>query len=91
MRHSCVGGFYQPVDDNNGMDMTGPGKPCLPGFFCPKDFACTIMCPFGSICANSTLSGSKCKVDTFAYSSACTLAFAKLNKPPKLNFTLTHA
>jgi len=52
----CAAGFYQ------GDDVQAKGTPCPVGFFCPEDWACAIMCPFGSLCLNSTLAanGNKC-------------------------------
>ena len=58
----CLAGFYQPYDSTYGYD--GPPKPCPKGYFCPEDHICIMQCPLGSLCTNSTQSGSKCYFET---------------------------
>ena len=46
----CTAGFFQPAYNEEVEPRT-----CPDGFFCPKNFACTIPCTQGAQCLNSTL------------------------------------
>jgi hypothetical protein len=46
----CAPGFYQPM-----LDIAKSPKACPDGFFCPENFACTLLCMPGSQCHNSTV------------------------------------
>jgi hypothetical protein len=45
----CAAGFFAP-----GRSADVPPLPCPLGFFCPRDYACTVACVPGSQCFNST-------------------------------------
>jgi len=58
----CAVGFYQPYRAGMVYSNDDAPKPCPEGFFCPKDFKCTVACVPGSQCHGSAFkSNGKCE------------------------------